>query len=133
MQTFGEIVKQVLDKKGLTQSDLAKSMGVSRQNIGLLLKTLKPRIDTVERVAVALGVNLIDLLPHQTQTQQQALPVTFESAFPYRREAKKFQKLGDIEYILLPFVSLPARASFAEIGDGISVDMHETVPVIKIA
>lgn len=35
------------------------------------------------------------------------------------------------EYTELPFVSIPARATFAEIGDGINVDMHETFMVYR--
>lgn len=35
------------------------------------------------------------------------------------------------EYTELPFVSIPARATFAEIGDGVNVDMHETFTVYK--
>ena len=39
--------------------------------------------------------------------------------------------ITDGEFVELPFVSIPARATFADIGDGVNVDMYETFLVYR--
>lgn len=53
-------IKEILKEKGLTQSELAEKMGITRITV---VKTLagNPTVETLQRIADAVGVNVLDL------------------------------------------------------------------------
>jgi transcriptional regulator with XRE-family HTH domain len=57
MNNIEKIVKEIIREKGLTQSELADKLGVTRVSLS---KTLagNPTIDTLQRIAVQLSVPL---------------------------------------------------------------------------
>ena len=62
--TFGETVKSLRESKSLTQKQLGEQIGISRPTINLWergkIKPKKP--ETIEKLAVALGVTVKDLI-----------------------------------------------------------------------
>ncbi len=60
--TFGDRIRKLMEEKGITQMELAERMGISQPAVNKLIsKTVKPKPETLERVAQALGV-LADVL-----------------------------------------------------------------------
>ncbi|MBR3160986.1 MAG: helix-turn-helix transcriptional regulator [Atopobiaceae bacterium] len=62
--TFGEVVRLYLRDRGMTQSELARRMGVGRQTVNSLLKEdgRSPILETAIAVANALDVQLQELV-----------------------------------------------------------------------
>lgn len=62
--TFGEVVRLYLRDRGMTQSELARRMGVGRQTVNSLLKEdgRSPILETAIAVANALDVPLQELV-----------------------------------------------------------------------
>lgn len=60
--SFGDRVRARLKAHGLTQTDLAHLMGVTPQAVQKLLATSNPWLETIERVAEALGCKPSDLV-----------------------------------------------------------------------
>ena len=52
-------IESLLQEKGLKKADLAKMMGVNRQNINSLLNN--PTLATIEKISNALGVETWEL------------------------------------------------------------------------
>lgn len=66
--TFGEKVKEIRKRKGLSQLELGEKMQVSQQAIGKYEKTLdQPKMATVRKIANALGVPLSELVTDWSQ------------------------------------------------------------------
>ncbi len=62
--TIGEHIKEERIKKGMSQGALAKKMNISSAMIGHWESGRRvPKMETVSRIAVALGVSVSDLLP----------------------------------------------------------------------
>ena len=61
--TIGERIKNARKDKGWSQSELGKALGVSQQMIAQFENSRKnPKIETLDKIASALGVSVIDLL-----------------------------------------------------------------------
>lgn len=63
--TFKEIIKLELVNQGINQTELAKRLNVSRQNVSNLLDKQTPSIETIQKFANALKIEvnyLIDLV-----------------------------------------------------------------------
>jgi transcriptional regulator with XRE-family HTH domain len=66
VQLFAQQLRRLRLEKGLTQPQLAAASGLSNSYVGRLeLCESAPQIDTVERLASALGCRLGDLLPDE--------------------------------------------------------------------
>lgn len=66
--TYGEAIKAARKSKGLTQKQLADKLCISYVNISQLENNQRtPTIETLERIASALGIRLFDLLPEETR------------------------------------------------------------------
>ena len=62
-------IREHLKSKGMTQRALASSLGVSEQTIGNILSgRVAPSLDTLERIAEALNVEIWQLFRQQEQT-----------------------------------------------------------------
>ena len=60
----GERIKNARTKAGLTQVQLAEKIGTTAQNISQYERNIRnPKIETVFRIAKALGCNIADLDP----------------------------------------------------------------------
>ena len=57
-------IKEIMEKKGINQSDLAIRLGVTRSNISLLLRDdgKSRTFATVDKLAEALGVTQCDIM-----------------------------------------------------------------------
>ena len=62
---IGDNIRKYRKEKGFTQKDLAKKLGVSQQMIGQYENNKNPKIETVERIAIALNISLSQLLPDE--------------------------------------------------------------------
>lgn len=61
-EAFGEVLREVRDKKGLTQETLALDAGTERSHISALERAEKcPTLGTILRLAQALGMPAGDL------------------------------------------------------------------------
>ena len=60
---FGERLKKIRKEKKLSQNDVAIKMGVTQQTIAQYEKAENtPKYETIERLALALGVKISELL-----------------------------------------------------------------------
>ncbi len=67
LTAFGERLVMTLQSKGMSDSELAKALGIAQPNIHTLkYKTDRPRHKTVVKIAKALGVAPDVLLPQTT-------------------------------------------------------------------
>lgn len=67
LTAFGERLVNVLQSKGMNDSELAKALGIAQPNIHTLkYKTDRPRHKTVLKIAKVLGVSPEALLPQST-------------------------------------------------------------------
>lgn len=63
-KTFAENVRAALEKKGMTQDELAKEVGVTQPAIAnILARHCRPQRKTVHKIADALGVTATSLWP----------------------------------------------------------------------
>ena len=53
---FGEALRKFLYKKGMSQTDLAKLLGVSKASITAYIKAKSPHDSTIERILNALNI-----------------------------------------------------------------------------
>lgn len=59
-KTLAERIQYAMDKRGMTQADLARATGIGTSNIAHIVtgKTKDPRVSNVLKIARALGVSL---------------------------------------------------------------------------
>lgn len=82
---ISERIKLARKKNGLTQKDLAKKTGLSIASIqGYEQGKYKPKIEQIDKIASALGVQIIDLMEHCTLDQ-----------YKKTKEFQKHMKEGD--------------------------------------
>jgi transcriptional regulator with XRE-family HTH domain len=64
MATIGENIKRVRNKLGLTQDDLVRKSGVKHTTLTKIESNvvIKPSVQTVAKIAKALGVPIEDLV-----------------------------------------------------------------------
>jgi len=64
MATIGENIKKVRNKLGLTQDDLVRKSGVKHTTLTKIESNvvIKPSVQTVAKIAKALGISIEDLL-----------------------------------------------------------------------
>jgi len=64
MATIGENIKRVRNKLGLTQDDLVRKSGVKHTTLTKIESNVvvKPSVQTVAKIAKALGVPMEDLV-----------------------------------------------------------------------
>lgn len=63
VQRFGDVVRQQRETSGISQEDLADRAGLHRTYISLIERGLRTSsITTVQRLAAALGVSMVDLI-----------------------------------------------------------------------
>ena len=82
MTSIGEQIKDVRTAKGISQNQLAKRAGISQAGLSAIENTTKsPNIDTLNRIANALGIPITALLgdpkigtSHRPQTKK-SIPV----------------------------------------------------------
>lgn len=64
--TIGENIKRIRKEKGLTQKALGKLCGINEATIRKYeLGKLNPKIETVQRIANALNVSVLDILNYE--------------------------------------------------------------------
>lgn len=68
--TVGENIRKIRKEKGLTQKQLGELCGMKEANVRKYeLGKANPKIETVSRIASALGVNIVDLMEEFTMDQ----------------------------------------------------------------
>jgi len=98
---FRTNVLQVLERKGITQADLAKKLNKSRQNISILLKEgRKPSYSTIKDFADALEVDTQELITGTKNSEEEQLilnpaPIKrfFEFIFSMAGGAPEYKKM----------------------------------------
>ena len=66
MGTIGANIKRLRNEKGMTQKDLASVLGVSYQMVQSWERGARnPKRETLEKIAAALGVSWLDLMPEE--------------------------------------------------------------------
>lgn len=65
---FGEQVRRLRERTGVSQEDLAHAIGMSRRYMsGVERGEANPTLDQILRIAVGLGVEVGDLMPARRQ------------------------------------------------------------------
>lgn len=116
--TIGERIKAVRKRKNLTQQELAQRAGIAINSLRLYEGNKRePKVETVQRIADAMFVNLFDLIElkagnDENQTLLQSLRDAVEQA---RKEGKKpvyvdegiyFVEMKPLERLISAFESL---------------------------
>lgn len=82
-------IKEILKNKNITQEELAKNIGVTRSSF---IKTINgnPTLDTLKKIADALGVTVPELFAPQSESD-------FTALIDYKGELKRFNSLSELE------------------------------------
>lgn len=85
-------IKEVLRDKNITQEELAKMIGVTRSSF---IKTINgnPTLDTLKKIADALGVTVPELFAPQNTTD-------FTAFIDYKGELKRFDSPEELKRFL---------------------------------
>lgn len=68
--TTGELIKTARKRAGITQKELGKKLGLSYQSIAQWENNLrKPKMETLNRIAAALGIEALDLVPEGKKSE----------------------------------------------------------------
>lgn len=59
--------KELLKEKGITQKELAARLGISAPALSIMINN-NPTLQTLEKVATAIGVQVCDLFNHSSST-----------------------------------------------------------------
>lgn len=72
MMSFGEVVAYYLEHLNVSQSELARRMGVGRQTVNSIIKSSVhgPRIDTAISICNALGVPIQELVDKMQEDKE---------------------------------------------------------------
>lgn len=66
--TIGEKIKQARKKAGYTQKELGEKLGISQVRVAQYENGIRnPKIETIKKIAEALNVEIIDLIPGLTK------------------------------------------------------------------
>ena len=90
--TIGEHIKATRKNKGISQKELGKALGVSGSMIGQYeTGQRKPRLDTLRRIADALGVEWTELVPEEQQgaTVIDHMTEKLKTAGPFKKYQQK--------------------------------------------
>ncbi|MFA9379139.1 MAG: helix-turn-helix domain-containing protein [Lachnotalea sp.] len=69
--TVGENIKRIRKEKGLTQKKLGELCGINEANIRKYeLGNANPKIETIDKIASALGIPLVQIMENITWEQQ---------------------------------------------------------------
>lgn len=65
-------IKQILKEKGLTMNDLAQKLGINRVSLSVSVgKDANPQMDTLKKIADALGVELFELFERKEKSESE--------------------------------------------------------------
>lgn len=88
--TTGQLIRMARKKAQMTQAELAQKLGISYVGISQWENDLRnPKIETLNRIASAIGIEAIELVPEDKQD---------EYIFAYMQYVKECQKQG-VEFI----------------------------------
>lgn len=90
LQTIGRNVRRLRDERGLSQSDLAKRAGLSRQMVALIEGAdSNPSVGTLAEVARSLGVTLAQLVDSPSAVHPRVIPpAEFKSLWHGKRDSE---------------------------------------------
>lgn len=68
--TIGENIKRIRKEKGLTQKELGERLNMTQSAIGQFENDkTSPKIETVDKISAALGVNIVDIMERFTMEE----------------------------------------------------------------
>ena len=56
----GRILQDILKKKGITQTQVAELLGVTRQTVSAMMKTASVKSTTLEKIAESFGIDILE-------------------------------------------------------------------------
>ena len=68
-----EEIKKTIARRGKTQSEVAEAMGISKQSLNCRLSRSKISVDTIERIAQALGISPAEFYESQLREENERL------------------------------------------------------------
>lgn len=68
-----EEIKKTIARSGKTQSEVAEAMGISKQSLNCRLSRAKISVDTIERIAEALGISPAEFYESQLREENERL------------------------------------------------------------
>ncbi len=132
--TVGENLRRIRKERGLTQKELGELCGIKEANIRKYeLGKANPKIETISRIAKALGVHLWDLA--NTSIWEE-----FDRTFDTEELAKEVTEIGAIQSYLeelgyiVKLSSIPISSHEEEVIDsngkviGVSTVVDEEIP-----
>lgn len=98
--TYGQRIKTARKKAGMTQTELAKKLGIPYQSIGQWEKDQRnPKLETLQRIADALGVHVLDLLGVGDELDTYRSKIKFSSSSSEARPLVDFLNSSGIRTI----------------------------------
>lgn len=96
--TFGEKVKEIRKKKGLSQLELGKKMNISQQAIAKYEKIIEqPKLTTVQKIADALDVTISELVDDWGKYTLEEIAADIDEETVYKNSHRLIEKLESIE------------------------------------
>ena len=68
-----EEIKKTIARSGKTQSEVAEAMGISKQSLNCRLSRSNISVDTIERIAEALGISPAEFFECQLREENERL------------------------------------------------------------
>lgn len=68
-----EEIKKTIARSGKTQSEVAEAMGISKQSLSCRLSRSNISVDTIERIAQALGISPAEFFESQLREENERL------------------------------------------------------------
>ncbi len=83
-------IKEIVKEKGLTQKDLAERLGISDISFNKTLRGKYPQLQTLERIADALDVDIVELFAPKASDD-------FIAMINYKGTMKQFNTIEELE------------------------------------
>lgn len=76
-------IKNICKAKGITQKELAAMLGITSVGLNQMLRGEYPQLQSLEKIAKCLDVEILDLFPHPDHPQSITCPHCGKKIIPY--------------------------------------------------
>lgn len=118
-------IKEIRQEKNLSQTDIAKALGVTRQAISLYEKgDREPKLETWQKLADFFGVSVPYLQGIETSTEDRIINILnkyYEKDSHLQQSVKAYLKINKVHSLPLPFYELIYSYRFVKEDKGLEI------------
>lgn len=103
-------IAELLEERGIRKAELARRAGLTQSNLNAAINNGNPTLETLERIAMALGVEVHELLTNRIPSRQEGIMFLDGQAYalvkaPYLLLLPSFVNKADLQTEIMSFVS----------------------------